>query len=173
MKARSFWKTVVADRSDFLDRILALLRENEIRFCVVGGQAVNAYVEPLVSLDLDVVVATDQLPQVEALLRDRFEVERFPHSLNVAERDSALRVQVQTDPRYGDFVARSTLRDVLGVSLPVADVRDVFQGKLWAASGTQRRASKRLKDLADIARLLEVRPDLRPMVPEALLDKLN
>jgi hypothetical protein len=173
VKARSFWKTVVADRSDFLDRILALLRENEIRFCVVGGQAVNAYVEPLVSLDLDVVVAPDQLPQVEALLRDRFEVERFPHSLNVAERDSALRVQVQTDPRYGDFVARSTLRDVLGVSMPVADIRDVFQGKLWAASDSQRRASKRLKDLADIARLLEVRPDLRPMVPEALLDKLN
>jgi hypothetical protein len=173
VKARSFWKTVVADRSDFLDRILALLRENEIRFCVVGGQAVNAYVEPLVSLDLDVVVAPDQLPQVEALLRDRFEVERFPHSLNVAERDSALRVQVQTDPRYGDFVARSTLRDVLGVTMPVADIRDVFQGKLWAASDSQRRASKRLKDLADIARLLEVRPDLRPMVPEALLDKLN
>jgi hypothetical protein len=31
---------------------------------VIDGQAVNAYVEPLVSLDLDLVVATDQLEQM-------------------------------------------------------------------------------------------------------------
>jgi hypothetical protein len=36
----------------------------------------------------------------------------------------------------------------------------------------ERRASKRQKDLADIARLLEHRPDLRAHVPELVLDRL-
>jgi hypothetical protein len=36
----------------------------------------------------------------------------------------------------------------------------------------ERRASKRQKDLADIARLLEVRPELRSQVPNSILAKL-
>ena len=50
MKALSFWKAVTMDKADLLDQVFALLRESGIRFCVIGGQAVNAYVEPLVSL---------------------------------------------------------------------------------------------------------------------------
>ncbi len=42
MEALAFWKAVTMDRTDFLERVIALLRENGIRFCVVGGQAVNA-----------------------------------------------------------------------------------------------------------------------------------
>src|SRR5712691_7236844 len=67
MQARTFWKVVTLDRADFLDRLIALLNEHRIRFCVVGGQAVNAYAEPVVSLDLDLAVAVDQLAQTEAL----------------------------------------------------------------------------------------------------------
>ena len=63
MKALSFWKAVTLDTSDLLERVLELLRERRINFCVIGGQAVNAYVEPLVSLDLDLAVAVDQIDQ--------------------------------------------------------------------------------------------------------------
>jgi hypothetical protein len=173
MKARTFWKTVVADKSDFLDRIVSFLKENDIRYCVIGGQAVNAYAEPVVSLDLDVVIAIDQIDEAESLLRREFRVERFPHSLNVGDPNSELRVQIQTDPRYGEFVTRAAERDVLGVPLPVADIEDVLQGKIWAASDPQRRPSKRLKDLSDIARLLEIRPDLQAKVPSELLEKIR
>jgi hypothetical protein len=38
--------------------------------------------------------------------------------------------------------------------------------------GRFNRASKRQKDLADIARLLEVTPDLRARVPEHILQRL-
>ena len=38
------------DKADLLEEVFALLRDSGIRFCVIGGQAVNAYVEPLVSL---------------------------------------------------------------------------------------------------------------------------
>jgi len=52
MEARTFWKIVTMDHSNLLENLIELLRKHEIRFCVIGGQAVNAYVEPLVSLDL-------------------------------------------------------------------------------------------------------------------------
>ncbi|MBI4589173.1 MAG: nucleotidyl transferase AbiEii/AbiGii toxin family protein [Candidatus Rokubacteria bacterium] len=160
------------DRVDFLDRLIALLTDHGVRYCVVGGQAVNAYAEPVVSLDLDVAVAADQLGQVEALLGQAFGVERFSHSLNVSVPGSGLRVQVQTDPRYSAFVDRAEVRDVLGLRLPVARLEDVLQGKIWAVTDETRRPSKRQKDLADIARLLEGYPELRDLVPRDILAKL-
>ena len=74
----------------------------------------NAYADPLVSLDLDLVVAVDQLSLAEELLARQFHVERFPHSINVSEPGSELRVQLQTDPRYFDFPERASVRPVLG-----------------------------------------------------------
>jgi len=59
MQALAFWKTVVADGAGFLEQLVSLLADRGIRYCVVGGQAVNAYVEPLVSLDRDLAVAAD------------------------------------------------------------------------------------------------------------------
>lgn len=47
--------------------------------------------------------------------------------------------------------------------------RPTFEGHIWAVLDPIRRSSKRQKDLADIARLLEVYPDLRVQVPEEVL----
>ena len=173
MRAYTFWKTVVQDRSDFLDRLIALLTEHGIRYCVIGGTAANAYVAPVVTLDLDLVVAMERLPQVEALLRDHFAAQRFAHSLNVSSPGSNLRVQIKTDPRYAPFVERAVARDVLDLSLPVAGLEDLLQGKLWAATDPTRRPSKRLKDLADIARLVEAYPALRERVPADILAQVQ
>lgn len=124
------------------------------------------------SLDLGIAVASEDLEAAESLLRAHFSVARFPHSLNVSAPGSELRVQLQTDPRYAPFVLRASVRDVLGLSLPVAALEDVLQGKVWAASDPERRASKRQKDLADIARVLEARPQLRARVPPEILARL-
>ena len=67
-------------------------------------------------------------------------MERFPFPLNVSVLDSDLRVQVQTDPRYFDFVDRAEMREVMGLRLPVADDADILQGKVWAASDPARLA---------------------------------
>jgi hypothetical protein len=139
---------------------------------VIGGQAVNAFVEPVVSLDLDLAVATADLASAEDLLGRHFRVERFPHRVNVSMPGSDLRVQLQTDPRYGAFVEGASERDVLGLTLPVARLEDVFQGKAWAAQDPGRRPSKRQKDLADISRLLEAHPELRSRVPDDILSRL-
>lgn len=172
MQALTFWKTITMDQSNLLENLISLLNEQGIRFCVIGGQAVNAYVEPLVSLDLDLVVAVDQLEQVEALFAPRFGLKRFPHSLNVAVSGSDLRVQIQTDERYGSFVEQAVVQTVLGMELPVARVEDVLQGKIWAALDPERRGSKRQKDLADISRLLEKYPKLRLKVPQEIRARL-
>ena len=172
MQALTFWKTITIDQSNLLENLISLLQEKDIRYCVIGGQAVNAYVEPLVSLHLDLAVAVDQLEEVEALLASHFDLKRFPHSLNVGAPGSGLRVQIQTDKRYSSFVDRASTRTVLGMTLPVASVEDVLQGKIWAVMDPERRGSKRQKDLADIARILEKYPELRTRVPQEVRARL-
>ena len=162
----------MADHSDFLGRVIELLNKNKIRYCVLGGQGVNAYVDPVVSLDLDVVIAVEQFATVERLLRQEFKVERFPHSVNVSAKDSDLMVQLQTDPRYDAFLNDAAVRDVLGVQLPVASLENILQGKIWAALDPTGRPSKRQKDLADIARLIESYPQIRERVPDEILARL-
>lgn len=114
MRTSEFYNRATAGGGAVTEDLLRLFEEKGIRYCVIGGQAVNYYVEPLVSLDLDLVVVTDQLEVVEALLAERFDVRRFPHSLNVKPPGRDLRIQIQTDPRYSDFVERAGRGDVMG-----------------------------------------------------------
>ena len=65
----------------------------------------NAYAEPVVSLDLDLVVATDQRASVERVLA-AFEVARFPCYLKVSAPGSDLRVQFQTEGMPDGGLAR-------------------------------------------------------------------
>ncbi len=105
-----------------------------------------------------VVVAAGQLEQS---LSRRFRVERFPHRVSVSASGSNLQIQIQTDPRYFDFVVRAAVREVMGFQVPVARIDDLLQGEIWAALDNTRRPSKQLKDLSDIARLLEAEPSLK------------
>jgi hypothetical protein len=173
MRALAVWKAAVADKVDFLEKLIDLLREHEIRFCVIGGQGVNAFVSPLISLDLDLVVAVDHVERVTELLESAFTVQRFPHSLNVSSTGSDLRVQIQTNPRYFDFVRRAEVRDVLGIPLPVARMEDIVKGKIWAAEDPGRRPTKRRKDLLDIQRLVEAYPDLAEQLPPTIREEIE
>lgn len=172
MGALAFWKAVVADESNFLEGIVKLLADHGIRYCAIGGVGVNAYAEPLLTQDLDIVVAADQLDEARRILSEEYRVTEFEHSLNVRDPHSGLQVQLQRDSRYAPFVVRAAPRDVLGLTLPVASAADVLQGKIWAASDPERRASKRQKDLADISRLIEAFPALRSSVPQDILNRL-
>ena len=172
MQALTFWKTVTMDKQNLLERLISFFADHEISYCVIGGQAINAYVEPLVSLYFDLVIASDQLEMVTYLLMQNFNTKRFEHSLNVSIAGSDLRVQIQLDQRYSSFPERAEYREVLGLAMPVASLDDLLSGKIWAVKDTARRSSKRQKDLADISRLLEVYPFLREKVPEDILSRL-
>ncbi|MFN0167623.1 MAG: hypothetical protein ACKV22_14445 [Bryobacteraceae bacterium] len=173
MQALAVWKAAVMDHANFLEGLLGLLSETRIRYCVIGGQGVNAYVDPLISLDLDIVVAVDQLEFLEAQLRRHYSVNVFPHPLNVSAKGSNLRVQIQTDPRYAAFAERAEPREVLGLVMPVARIDDLLQGKIWAASDPTRRPAKRRKELLDIERVIEAYPELKSQVPADILRRLD
>jgi hypothetical protein len=133
---------------------------------VIGGLAVNAYAEPVVSLDLDVVIDMKDIDSVSKKVVEKgLKVERFENSVNLTSSKSDLRIQIKTDPRYQDFLSRALSKEVLGYKMNVASLEDVLQGKVWAYSDEKRRMSKRQKDLADIMRLLEADPSLEKIIP--------
>ena len=160
------------DRDNLLEHFLEFMRESGIRYCLIGGTGVNAYAYPVVTQDLDIVVAADQIDRLEKSLALQFTVKRFPHSINVSVPRSKLQVQIQTDERYFEFLDRAVIRDVMDFQLPVARIEDLLQGKIWAALDSTLRPSKQLKDLSDIARLLEAAPELRNRVPPEILSKI-
>jgi hypothetical protein len=140
----------------------------------MGGLAVNAYAEPVVSLDLDIAVAAGDIDRVRAAAEAAgLHVREFPLSINISTVGSDLRIQLQTDPRYQPFVPRAQRREVLGYEMSVAAVEDVLQGKLWAYADETRRPSKRQKDLADILRLVEERPRLKDSLPPDMASDLD
>ncbi|MBI3814590.1 MAG: hypothetical protein HY279_09030 [Nitrospinae bacterium] len=172
MTEKEFVSRIANNKGDFLQEFLDILEKTKVRFCAIGGLAVNAYAEPVVSLDLDVVIAADDIALLLDMLKKRYSVTEFSNSINITESASDLRIQIQTDPRYQSFIERASLKKILGYDMPVAEIEDVFQGKIWAAMDKTRRASKRQKDMADIMRLLEYRGDLISLIPEPLKDKL-
>jgi hypothetical protein len=141
-------------------------------WCLIGGLAVNCYVEPVFTLDADIVVVSAKLKAIEAALRVAgFTVESFEHSLNANMPGSDLRI-LTLDDRYQAFVNRAEVHEVLGQQVPIASLSDVVQGKVWAWQDEKRRASKRKKDELDLMRILEAYPETRQMMPQRICEQV-
>jgi hypothetical protein len=174
MTGKTFLNRVANGETDIVSILLSLLDKTDAAYCVIGGLGVNAYAEPVVSLDLDLVVISDRLADVRSAARSGgMKVEEFEHSVNLSVPGSDLRVQLQTDPRYQDFLARSETKEVLGYTMSVAGLQDILRGKVWAYSDETRRKSKRQKDLSDIMRLVETHPELRNGLPPEIASRLD
>jgi hypothetical protein len=168
MTKKEFLNAIANSKVDIVQAFLDTLSTSNVDYCVIGGLAVNAYTEPVVSLDIDIVVAADNIEAVLEAIEPHFRIQRFTHSINLSTDKSDLRIQLQTDSRYQDFISRAESHTVLGYKMNVASVEDVLQGKVWAYSDDTRRKSKRQKDLADIVRLTEVYPILADLLPESI-----
>ena len=174
MTSREFFNSLANDQTDIVQLFLDILAKTGARYCVIGGLAVNAYADPVVSLDIDIVVAVEDVKVTSSAAKERgLKVEQFEHSMNIGSPRSDLRIQLQTDPRYQDFIPRAELKDVLGYRMRVAKLEDVLQGKVWAYVDQTRRRSKRQKDLADILRIIETYPQLETELPKSLQEELN
>jgi len=55
----------------------------------------------------------------------------------------------------------------------VSGLPDTLRGKILAWRDSERRASKRQKDLLDILRLVEAHPKLRKLLPSDLAKKIK
>jgi len=174
MTNKEFINSVAHGKSDIIQILLDILSETDSQYCLIGGLAVNAYVEPVVSLDIDIVAAVGDIESICKAARERgLKVEQFEHSVNITSPDSDLRIQLQADPRYQKFVSNAENGNVLGYKMKIAKLGDVLQGKVWAYMDKQRRRSKRQKDLADIFRIVEKCPELEASLPQSLREELN
>ena len=61
MTKKEFFRFVSNGYEDVVQIFLDTLSSVGVDYCVIGGLAVNAYAEPVVSLDLDIVVSTDDI----------------------------------------------------------------------------------------------------------------
>lgn len=174
MTGKEFINSLANGKSDIIQILLDILDKTGSRYCLIGGLAVNAYVEPVVSLDLDIVAAIEGIEAICRAAKERgLKVEQFEHSVNITSSSSDLRIQLRSDPRYQGFVSAAADRNVLGYRMKVARLEDVLQGKVWAYMDTSRRKSKRQKDLADIFRIIEKYPQLKASLPQNLQKELD
>ena len=143
-------------------------------YCLIGGLAVNCYVDPVYTLDADLVIVSTNLELLTKQLAEQgFQTETHSHSVNAQVAGSDLRIQFTTDERYQAFLGRAIETEVLGTSVRVACLEDVTQGKLWAWSDSRRRLSKRKKDELDLIRLAEAYPALKASYPPELSQQLG
>jgi hypothetical protein len=174
MTGKEFVNRLANGKSDIIQILLDILSKTGSRYCLIGGLAVNAYVEPVVSLDLDIVAAVEDVGAICKAAEERgLKVEQFEHSVNITSKNSDLRIQLQEDPRYQRFVSNAEDRNVLGYTIRVARIEDVLEGKVWAYIDKTRRKSKRQKDLADIFRIVEKFPQLESSLPQSIREELN
>lgn len=155
-------------------RLVDCLERADVAWCAIGGIAVNHWAEqPIVTQDVDFVVAAESTERVVSLLEEAgFRSERFEWSVNFKGR-SAVSFQLSTEDFYRDFPSRAVPADVHGILMRVASLEDTLKGKMKAWSEPDRRQSKRIKDLADIARLVEAHPHLWEMLAADLKQQVQ
>jgi len=172
MTAAEIYESVTnGGASDFAE-LATVLNENK-PWCLIGGLAVNCYVEPVYTVDVDLVVVAANLPQIEGALKAvGFKVTPFEHSTNAQRSGSKLYVRFTTDSRYHDFLPKATEREVLGFYIPVASLEDIIRGKVWAWQDATRRLSKRKKDELDLIRIGEAYSQLRSLLPKQIVGQL-
>ncbi|NBW96146.1 MAG: hypothetical protein EBR28_05310 [Planctomycetia bacterium] len=175
MTGRQFYDWQTAGGADDVMRMVDALERAELHWCVIGGIAVNHWAaEPMVTRDVDFVVTVPEIDRAIAALEGvGFAPERHEWSVNFKGR-SQVSLQLSTEDFYRDFPDRAVPADVHGILLRVASLKDTLAGKIKAWRTVDRRPSKAIKDLGDIARLVEARPELAATLPDdvrAALDR--
>ncbi len=174
MTSKKFYDWQTAGGTDDVMRLVDSLERTDIPWCAIGGVAVNHWaVEPMVTQDVDFVVATDDVERaVQALLGAGFRAERFTWSINF-KGQSRVSLQLSTEEFYREFPSRAVPADVHGILLRVASLEDTLRGKMKAWSDKERRQSKRFKDLGDIARLVEAHSHLWELLTPELQQEIR
>ena len=174
MTEKQFYDWQTLGGTDDVMRFINALEKADVVWCAIGGVAVNHWAaEQMVTLDVDFVVAADSIELAEKALRDAgFESERFEWPINFQGR-SKVSIQLTTEDFYKGFAERGVAADVHGILMRVASVEDTLAGKIRAWSDPTRRQSKRIKDLADVARLIESHPQLWDTLPEKLKERID
>lgn len=161
MPSKQFYDWQTAGGTNDVMRLVDCLEKADISWCAIGGVAVNHWAaEPMVTQDVDIVVAADQIERAVSILEQAgFRAEKHEWSINF-RGSSRVSIQLSTEAFYRDYPSRAVAADVHGILLRVACLEDALRGKIKAWSDPDHRQSKQIKDLGDIARLIETHPHL-------------
>ncbi len=174
MTDRQFFDWQTGGGANDVLKMIGILESRAAPWCMIGGLAVNHWArEPMVTQDVDIVLAFEKVDEAVAAFQVAgFAVKTFPDSVNLTG-SSRVSIQISTDKVYREFPSRSLPADIHGILMRVAALDDTLKGKLLAYADPGRRASKRQKDLADIARLMEAHPEIAPQVPAVLRERIG
>ena len=150
-------------------RLLELLLSHHVEFAIVGGVAMVLQGSPRTTLDLDICdsrISPDNLIRLSQALAPyeanlRGAPRDFPFHLDPATLESGLNFTLQTSigdidlfgeitgiGRYHEVVAHTTAMELYGRRVLVMSLDGLERAK---------RAAGRIKDLADLAEILEIR----------------
>lgn len=63
MTPKLFLNRLTQSDRDVIQQLFDLLQSLQTQYCIINDMAVNAYVEPVVSLDLNIVIAVDAMTE--------------------------------------------------------------------------------------------------------------
>lgn len=170
MTANQFFNKVTNSKEDIVSKFITLLDNEEIDYCIIGGMGMNTYCEPIITLDFDCVIVMEKIPLIPKILKEKgFKVKKHPHTLEIKSKYSDVRIHIQLDSRYENFLKNAKYHKILGYRMKVASKEDLLIGKIWAYTDTERNRLKKEKDLLDIKRLVEKYPELKPLIPSEVL----
>jgi hypothetical protein len=72
MTGREFLNSLAHGQFDLVQTLLDILADTGSQYCVIGGLAVDAYVDPVVSLDIDILVAVEDIGTIRSAAADLF-----------------------------------------------------------------------------------------------------
>jgi hypothetical protein len=157
----------------FIRDLIAALERARIRYCLVGGVAVNLHGVPRLTYDVDLVVAVDpeSLRSVrrtleglglvcrvpveletlgEASERARLKQEKNLHAITFTDPNNPLNevdILVSPDVEHSAIIDRAEILDADGLPLRVASLRDLI---------AMKRMAGREQDLSDVEHLERV-----------------
>jgi hypothetical protein len=167
MTSKEVYNRISKNRANHIVNAISIFRR-EGNFCLIGGLAVNCYVEPVYTMDADFVVATkDTSGLVDEFKKIGFDLRGKKHSINITHPESRLMMQITTDDRYLAFPSRAKNMEVevLEEIIPVACLDDIVQAKMWAYQDMDGKMEKRGKDRLDLIRIAFKYPKYIPKLP--------
>ncbi|MFC1627881.1 nucleotidyl transferase AbiEii/AbiGii toxin family protein [Gemmatimonadota bacterium] len=151
------------DFSALIVRIVHALRELDLPFMLIGGQAVLLHGQPRLTEDIDITLGVhpDALPSVleacanadlEILPENVAEFVRKTFVLPARDRASSVRIDLifSSLPYERQAIDRAVDVDLTGVSIPIASAEDLILHKLF---------SGRPRDIEDIHGVVQIKGD--------------
>ena len=141
MTAKKFYDWQTVGGTDDVMRLVDCLERADIPWCAIGGVAVNHWAaEPMVTQDVDFVVATEAIERATEILTGAgFRAEKFKWSINF-KGHSKVSLQLSTEDFYRGFPSRAVAADVHGILLRVASLEVADRDR---EQGTDKRELRR------------------------------